>query len=113
MRAKPWLIGLALGLASGTVLLVLLVPAVVWAAREKRPLLALGALAVGTGAGIASLTLLNLNPTCVVVTCTIPADRAPYVVVATALVLLGAALSLLGARSRGAGAAPPPAPPDR
>jgi hypothetical protein len=62
MRTVSWLLGIALGLiAGGAVLeagvpvLALLVPAVVWAAREKTRPLGLGGLFIRLGAGSAGL----------------------------------------------------------
>jgi hypothetical protein len=64
-RVWSWFLGIAFGLAAGgaalvagVVALLLLVPAVVWAAREKARPLGLGGLFIGLGAGIVGLIAL-------------------------------------------------------
>lgn len=65
MRTGSWLLGAALGLiaggavvAAGVLALLLLIPAVVWAAREKARPIGLGGLIVGVGAGVTGLLAL-------------------------------------------------------
>lgn len=111
MRVVSWLLGIALGLIAGgaaleagVLVLLLLVPAIVWASREKARPLGLGGLIIGLGAGMAGLLALadprcaasnvsgpNYNSGC------IAPDITPLVLVA-ALVAIGAAVSLVALR---------------
>lgn len=110
MRVVSWLLGIALGLIAGGAMLVagvlallLLVPAVVWAAREKARPLGLGGLILGLGAGMVGLFALA-NARCAASNvsepnygsgCTAP-DLTPFLIVAAALVAIGAGVSLAG-----------------
>lgn len=110
MRAVSWLLGIVLGLiAGGAVLeagvlaLLLLVPAFVWAAREKGRPLGAGGLVIGLGAGIAGLLALA-SARCAAFNVSGPNDQSgcvapdvtPYLVIAVVLVGAGAAVSLVG-----------------
>lgn len=115
MRRVSWLLGLALGLLAGGAVLVagwlallLMVPAGVWAAREKARPLGSGGLLIGLGAGMAGLLALasarcassNVSAPNYAAECVAP-DLTPYLVAAAALVVIGACVSLLGiARGR-------------
>lgn len=118
MRAVSWLLGIALGLIAGgaaleagVLVLLLLIPAMVWASREKARPLGLGGLIIGLGAGMAGLLALA-NARCAASNvsgpnhysgCVAP-DITPLLVVATALVVIGAAVSLVALIRRPAGA---------
>lgn len=108
MRVLSWLLGIALGLIAGgaaleagVLVLLLLVPAVVWASREKSRPLGLGGLIIGLGAGMAGLLALadarcagsSVSGPNYASGCVAP-DITPYVVVAAALVVIGAAVTL-------------------
>lgn len=110
MRVVSWLLGVALGLIAGGAALVggvlallLLVPAVVWAAREKSRPLGLGGLIIGLGAGMAGLlaianarcAALNVSGPNYVSECVAP-DLTPYLVAAAAFAAIGAGVSLAG-----------------
>lgn len=116
-RTRSWLIGLAFGLSAGLVTGLLLLPGATWAAREKVRRLALGGLVTGFGLGFAiSLILLGGgNAFCLVTTpCAVTSDQTPYVIVAIALVIIGALISLSGSvtgprgRPTSPGSPPPP-----
>jgi hypothetical protein len=109
MRSVSWLVGIALGviaggatLVAGVVLaLLVLVPGLVWAARERARPLGLGGLLLGLGLGVAGLLALA-NARCAASNssgpgyfseCTAP-DLTPYLAVAAVLAVIGAALSL-------------------
>jgi hypothetical protein len=109
MRVVSWLLGIALGLIAGgaaleagVLVLLLLVPAIVWASREKARPLGLGGLIIGLGAGMAGL-LAFANARCAASNvsgpnyysgCVAP-DITPFLVVAAALVVIGSAVSLI------------------
>lgn len=110
MRFVSWLLGIALGLiAGGAVLeagvlaLLLLVPACVWAAREKGRPLGAGGLVIGLGGGMGGLLVLanarcaasNVSGPNYFSECVAP-DISPYLVVAALLVVVGACVSLAG-----------------
>ena len=115
MRMVSWLLGIALGLIAGgavleagVLVLLPLVPAVVWAAREKARPLGLGGLIVGFGGGMAGLLALanarcaasNVSGPNYFSECVAP-DLTPYLVAAAALVAVGLAVSLVAvARTR-------------
>ncbi len=110
MRVVSWVFGIALGLIAGGAALVVgvlallvLVPAVVWAAREKARPLGLGGLIIGLGAGMAGLLVLA-NARCAAsngsgpnsfTECVAP-DVTPYLVAGAVLVIIGAGVSLTG-----------------
>src|SRR5450759_2921842 len=108
MRMVSWLLGIALVLIAGgavleagVLVLLPLVPAVVWAAREKARPLGLGGLIVGFGGGMAGLLALanarcaasNVSGPNYFSECVAP-DLTPYLAVAAVLTVIGAALSL-------------------
>ena len=110
MRAVSWFLGIALGmiaggavLVAGVLALLLLVPTVVWAAREKARPLGLGGLLIGLGAGSAGLLALanarcaasNVSGPNYFSECVAP-DLTPWFVVAVVLGCVGIAVSLLG-----------------
>ena len=108
MRAASWLTGAALGiltggatLVAGALALLVLVPGLVWAARERASPLGLGGYLVGLGVGAAGLLALA-NARCAAFntsgpgfesSCTAP-DAAPYFAVAGVLIVVGAVLSI-------------------
>jgi hypothetical protein len=108
MRSVSWLVGIALGviaggatLVAGVLALLVLVPGLVWAARERARPLGLGGLLLGLGLGVAGLLALA-NARCAASNssgpgyfseCTAP-DLTPYLAVAAVLAVIGAALSL-------------------
>jgi hypothetical protein len=110
MRAVSWFLGIALGLiAVGAVLvagvfaLLLLVPAVVWAARETARPLGLGGVFIGLGAGSAGLVALadarctasNVSTPDAVSGC-MPPDLTAYFVTAALVAVIGVVVSLVG-----------------
>src|SRR3974390_3289929 len=110
MRAVSWLFGIALGLIAGGALLeagvlafLLLVPAIVWALREKARPLGAGGLVIGLGGGMAGLLALanarcaadNVSGPNYFSECVAP-DLTPYLLAAAVLVAVGAAVSLVG-----------------
>ena len=110
MRVVSWLLGIALGLITGgaafeagVLALLLLVPASVWAAREKGRPLGAGGLILGLGGGMAGLLALanarcaasNVSGPNYFSACVAP-DITPYLVVAAVLVVVGAGVSLFG-----------------
>jgi hypothetical protein len=109
MRVVSWLLGIAFGLfaggaalEAGVLALLLLAPAVVWSWREKARPMGLGGLLIGAGAGMAGLLALadarcaaqNVSGPNYVSECVAP-DVTPYLVVAAALALVGAGVSLI------------------
>ncbi len=115
MRMVSWLLGIALGLiaggavlVAGVLVLLLLVPAVVWAAREKARPLGLGGLFIGLGAGSTGL-LAFANARCAASNVSgpnyfsecVPPDLTAFFVAAAVLAAIGVGVSLLGiARTR-------------
>ncbi len=110
MRVVSWLLGIALGmiaggavLEAGVLALLLLVPAGVWAAREKGRPLGAGGLVIGLGGGMAGLLALanarcaaeNVSGPNYFSECVMP-DITRYLVVALALVIVGVGVSLAG-----------------
>ena len=110
MRAVSWFLGMALGLIAGGAVLVagvfallLLAPAVVWAAREKARPLGLGGLFIGLGVGVAGLIALA-NARCAASNVStpnsfsecVPPDLTGFFVAAAALAAIGVGVSLLG-----------------
>jgi len=110
MRLVSWFLGIVLGLiAGGAVLeagvlaLLLLAPAVVWAAREKARPLGLGGLLIGLGAGSAGLIVLanarcaasNVSGPSYFSGCEAP-DPAPFFVAGAVLAAIGVGASLFG-----------------
>ena len=112
MRLRHWVLGILFGaagagaaLVAGVVALLVLVPGVVWAAREPTRPLGLAGLLVGVGAGAGGLIALIGNPcaafdatTVGVVGSCYSADTIPYLTAAVLLVAAGAALSVVGFR---------------
>ncbi len=109
MRVAFWLLGIVLGLIAGVasletgvLVLLLLVPAIAWALRERARPLGLGGLIIGLGAGMAALLALanarcaasNVSDANYSSGCVAP-DITPFLVVATALVVIGAAVTLI------------------
>jgi hypothetical protein len=104
MRSVSWLVGIALGviaggatLVAGVLALLVLVPGLVWAARERARPLGLGGLLLGLGLGVAGLLALA-NARCAASNssgpgyfseCTAP-DLTPYLPVAAVLAVIGA-----------------------
>jgi hypothetical protein len=114
MRAVSWFLGIALGLIAGGAVLVagvftllLLVPAVVWAAREKARPLGLGGVFLGLGAGSAGLLALA-NARCAASNVStpnyfsecVPPDLTVFFVAAAVLAAVGVGVSLLGITRR-------------
>ena len=110
MRMVSWFLGTALGLIAGGAVLVagvlallLLVPAAVWAAREKARPLGLGGLFIGLGAGSSGLLALanarcaasNVSGPNYFSECVAP-DLTAWFVAAAVLAAIGSAVSLLG-----------------
>ena len=115
MRKVSWFLGIALGLIAGGVVLVLgvlalllLVPALVWAAREQARPLGLGGLFIGLGGGIAGLLAManarcaasNVSGPNYTSVCVAP-DLTGFFAAAAVLVMIGVAVSSLAfARGR-------------
>jgi len=112
MRLTHWLLGIVLGafaggfaLEAGILALLLVVPGLVWAAREPTRPVGLAGLLVGVGVGAGGLFALadarcaafNHVADGIVRSCTSP-DATPYLVVALGLVGVGASLTLVGLR---------------
>ena len=119
MRMVSWFLGIVLGLiAGGAVLeagmlaLLLLAPAVVWAAREKARPLGLGGLFIGLGAGSAGLLVLA-NARCAASNVSgpnyfsqcVPPDLTAFFVAAAVLAAIGVGVSFLGIARTGSRAA--------
>jgi hypothetical protein len=119
MRVVSWFLGIVLGLiAGGAVLeagmlaLLLLAPAVVWAAREKARPLGLGGLFIGLGAGSAGLLVLA-NARCAASNVSgpnyfsqcVPPDLTAFFVAAAVLAAIGVGVSFLGIARTGSRAA--------
>ena len=115
MRAVSWCLGIALGmiaggavLVAGVLALLLLVPALVWAAREQARPFGLGGLLIGLGAGSAGLIALanarcaasNVSTLAYTSACVAP-DLTPFLAAAAVLVAIGVGVSLLGSVKRG------------
>jgi hypothetical protein len=116
MRPVAWLLGMALGIIAGAAMLevgvlalLLIVPAIVWAGRERARPLGLGGLVAGLGAGMAGLILMA-DARCAasngtiggVTTGCVSPDPTGYLVAAGAIVAIGLAVSLF-AVTRGSG----------
>jgi hypothetical protein len=112
MRLTHWLVGVVLGavgggsaLIVGVVALLVLVPGLVWAAREPTRPLGLAGLLVGIGAGAGGLlaaagcrgAAFNTTTMSVVHSCHL-ADVTPYLAVALLLVVAGAVLTVVALR---------------
>ncbi len=110
MRVVSWLLGVVVGLIAvgalleaGVLAILLLVPAGVWAAREKGRPFGAGGLAMGLGGGMAGLLVLanarcaawNVSGPNYFSECAAP-DITPYLLAAAVLVAVGAGVSLLG-----------------
>jgi hypothetical protein len=109
MRAASWFLGVALGMIAGGAVplagllaLLLIVPVVVWAAREKARPLGLGGVLIGLGAGCAGLIALanarcaasNISTPNYFAEC-VPPDLSVFFVVAAVLAAIGAGVSLV------------------
>jgi hypothetical protein len=109
MRTVSWSLGVAFGLLAGAVVLeagvlalLLLVPAVVWAAREKARPFGLGGLFIGLGAGIVGLIAFanarcaasNVSGPNYAFSCAAP-DLTGFFVAGAVLAGIGIAMSLL------------------
>lgn len=112
MRLTHWIVGVVLGamgggsaLIVGVVALLVLVPGLIWAAREPTRPLGLAGLLVGIGAAAGGLLAVagggcaafNTTTVGVVQSC-YSADTTPYLAVALLLVVAGAVLTLGGLR---------------
>jgi hypothetical protein len=113
MRLRHWMVGVVLGAAGGgsalsvgVVALLVLIPGLVWAARESTRPLGLAGLLVGVGVGAGGV-LAAAGYRCVVAF-TVPAggsvescssaDATPYLALALLLVMAGAVLTGVGLR---------------
>jgi hypothetical protein len=96
-----WALGVVLGilaggftLEGGVLALLLLIPALVWAARSRTPSLSLSGLLIGIGIGVigligfANARCVNISGPNFSTSCT-PPDLDPYVVASAVFVLLG------------------------
>jgi hypothetical protein len=105
-----WALGIVLGilaggfmLEGGILALLLLVPAVVWAARSRTAALSLSGLLIGIGIGIigligfANARCVNTSGPNFATFCT-PPDLDPYVVASAIFVLLGIAVAVVRLR---------------
>jgi hypothetical protein len=116
MRALSWFLGIALGMVAGYAVLeggvlaiLVLVPAMVWAARERARPFGLGGLFVGLGTGAGGLIVLadvrcagsNVSRPDSFSQCVVP-DITPYLVAAGVVIGLGVVLSLLAVARAGA-----------
>lgn len=115
MRMVAWLLGIALGLIAGGAVLVagvlallLVLPALVWAAREQARPFGLGGLCIGLGVGISGLLAIanarcaasNVSGPNYTSECVAP-DLTAYFAAAAVLVMIGVAVSSLAfARGR-------------
>lgn len=114
MRMVSWFLGIALGMIAGGAVLVggvlallLLVPALVWAAREKARPFGLGGLFIGLGAGIAGLLAIanarcaasNVSGPNYTSECVAP-DLTAFFAAAAVLVATGVAVSSLAIARR-------------
>jgi hypothetical protein len=112
MRLTRWLVGVVLGavgggsaLIVGVVALLVLVPGLVWAARETTRPLGLAGLLVGVGVGTGGLlaaagcrgAAFNTTTMGIVQSCH-SADVTPYLAVALLLTVAGAVLTVFGQR---------------
>lgn len=118
MRLRNWLVGVVVGAAAGgsalivgVVALLVLVPGLVWAAREPTRPLGLAGLLVGIGAGAGGLLAeagggcgaFNATTVGVLQSCC-SADVTPYLAVAVLLVVAGALLTVVALRRTGGSA---------
>jgi hypothetical protein len=112
MRLTHWMVGVVLGavgggsaLIVGVLALLVLVPGLVWTARETTRPLGLAGLLVGVGVGAGGLlatadgrcAAFNATAIGVVQSCSSP-DATPYLAVALLLVVAGAVLTVVGLR---------------
>jgi hypothetical protein len=110
MRPVAWLLGVALGiiaggatLEAGVLALLLIVPALVWGARERARPSGLGGLLVGFGIGVGGLIALadarcaasNGTDANGVTTACVSPDPTGYLVVAALIVGVGLVVTLL------------------
>lgn len=104
MRVTHWLLGIVLGafvggfvLEAGVLALLLLVPVLVWSAREAQRPFGLSGAALGVGAGFGGLLALADIRCAADVSCSMP-DQTGYLAVAAVLVAAGGALAVVAAR---------------
>jgi hypothetical protein len=115
MRLTHWVLGIVLGafaggsaLVIGVLALLLVVPGLVWAAREPARPLGLAGLLVGVGMGVGGLFAMadarcaafNSAANGIVQSCSSP-DSTPYLTFALVLVAVGALVTLGGLRRTG------------
>lgn len=105
MRRSDWLLGLALGALSGGLMLeagvlvaLVILPALVWAAREEARPLGLAGLLVGVGVGVGGLLAWADARCSADPSCTIGTDPTGYFVLAAGLTAVGAVLTVLALR---------------
>ena len=109
VRLTHWLLGIVLGaitggsaLVAGVLALIVVVPVLVWAAREPGRPFGLAGLLVGVGLGVGGLFAMA-DARCAafdstaIQSCSSP-DATPYVVFAVALMAVGASLTIVGLR---------------
>jgi hypothetical protein len=105
MRLTQPLLGLVLGvfagglvLEAGILVLLLVLPALVWAAREPRRPLGLAGFVAGIGVGIGGLLAWAVAQCAADPSCSMPGDPTPWFVLAATLIVAGALLAVAGAR---------------
>jgi len=110
MRLTHWVLGVVLGafaggsaLVIGVLALLLVVPGLVWAARETARPLGFAGLLVGVGVGVGGLFAMadarcaafNYSANNIVSECSSP-DSTPFLTFAVVLVAVGALVTLVG-----------------
>lgn len=105
MRLTDWLLGLVLGvfagglmLEAGTLVLLLVLPALVWAAREPCRPLGLAGFVAGIGVGMGGLVAWADARCAADPSCYMPDDLTPWFVLAAILIVAGGVLALVGVR---------------
>lgn len=108
MRLTDWLLGVALGtltggllLEAGVLVLLVVVPALIWSARERARPLGLAGWLIGLGLGVGGLLAWADARCSADPSCTIGTDPAPYFVFAVGLIGVGAVLTLIALRRSG------------
>jgi hypothetical protein len=112
MQLTHWLLGLVLGvfagglvLEAGILVVLLVLPALVWAAREPRRPLGLAGSCVGVGIGMGGL-LAWADARCVAdPSCSMPDDLTPWFVFAGTLIVAGCLVTVAGIRRQARNAA--------